>query len=426
MPPHRVAATATESLRRSCRGTSPVHLWTRFGTDVVPNGAAVPIAKAGGRFQIGLRQNRPHMAIGPRRQAIRGTSIENTAGSREPGGSTVVRCTISCLLQMTNGNAGSGQQGEAMESSTGDAVPLGERREIDGHVRAHYYGYWVKVYPVPADSLQGKRSLIEALTRRLFNHTEHGLNIPGIRLDEARAAYEAEPDPEKRRVKGGMLAGALFNRATDIITKLVEMQALGVDIQPDNQLMRECGRCLEEALTLGKMVLHRSGEEGIDELWGEPFKAFSFPVEGFFESRYIKIAQTMRDIDRICEAIDSLFGDLPTFASVVPLVRNLGDKAKTKSETLRTDPEIFDVWADFVVANERLRAFSLELPTDAILELRHEAERGRQLILQGAALVSDITRARVPMPKSTREYIERCTAYRSGCLHLDSLAQRAA
>ena len=65
-----------------------------------------------------------------------------------------------------------------------------------------------------------------------------------------------------------MLAGALFNRATDIFTKLVDLQALGVEISSDNALMRECGRCLQEALVLGKSVLHRSGDEGIDELWG--------------------------------------------------------------------------------------------------------------------------------------------------------------
>lgn len=40
----------------------------------------------------------------------------------------------------------------------------------------------------PADSLQSKKQLIQALTRRLFNHVEHGINIPGKRLDEARRA----------------------------------------------------------------------------------------------------------------------------------------------------------------------------------------------------------------------------------------------
>ena len=297
-------------------------------------------------------------------------------------------------------------------------VPLGEKREIAGRVRVHYYGYWIKDYPVPADTLQTKKLLIEALTRRLFNHTEYGLNIPGIRLDEARAAYVAETDPAKRRVKGAMLAGALFNRATAIFTKLVEIQTLGVEIRSDNQLMRECGRCLQEALALGKMVMHRSGEEGIDELWGEPFKAFSFPIGDFFESRYIKIAQTMSDIDRLCATIISQIGGLPTFAATVPLIRDLGERAKNKTETLATDPEIFDIWSEFVVSMERIQAFRLALPANAKVEWLHEAERGRQLVLRGASLISDITRARVPMPKSTKEYIEQCTLYRSACLHL--------
>jgi hypothetical protein len=313
-----------------------------------------------------------------------------------------------------------------MNTSVAEVIPLGEKREIDGCLRVHYYGYWIKAYPVPVDSLQAKKSLIEVLTRRLFNHTECGLNIPGVRLEEARAAYGAETDPAKRRVKGAMLAGALFNRATAIFTKLVEIQGLGVDIQPDNQLMRECGQCLVESLTLGKMVVHRSGEEGIDELWGEPFKAFSFPIAEFFESRYIKIAQTMRDIDRLCDAMVSLIGELPTFLEVVPLIRALGERARVKTETLGPDPEIFDVWAEFVVAGERVQAFKPDVPADAKLEWLHEVERGRQLILRGASLMSDITRARVPMPKSTHEYIEQCTAYRKACLHLGSPRVRAA
>ena len=39
-------------------------------------------------------------------------------------------------------------------------------------------GHWIKTYPVPRRlRLEAKKKLIEALTRRLFNHTEHGLNI---------------------------------------------------------------------------------------------------------------------------------------------------------------------------------------------------------------------------------------------------------
>ena len=86
----------------------------------------------------------------------------------------------------------------------------GTRRMIDGRERVFYDGYWIKTYPAPADTLEAKKRLIEALTRRLFNHTEHGLNIPGQRLDEARQSYLAEADPARQRVKGAMLAGALL------------------------------------------------------------------------------------------------------------------------------------------------------------------------------------------------------------------------
>src|SRR5438552_6371032 len=108
-----------------------------------------------------------------------------------------------------------------------DEVADGTERTIEGRLRVFYDGYWIKAYPIPSDTLLEKRRLIEVLTRRLFNHVEHGLYVPGSRLEEARRAFDAETDPARKRVKGGMLAAALFNRATDILTKLVELQALG-------------------------------------------------------------------------------------------------------------------------------------------------------------------------------------------------------
>ena len=92
---------------------------------------------------------------------------------------------------------------------TPEAPPAeGTRRVINGQERVYYDGYWVKTYPAPANSLEARKRLIEALTRRLFNHTEHGLNVPGQRLAEARQSFENETDPAKRRVKSAMLAGA--------------------------------------------------------------------------------------------------------------------------------------------------------------------------------------------------------------------------
>ena len=292
--------------------------------------------------------------------------------------------------------------------------PEGTRRMFADQERVFYDGYWIKTYPVPADSLEAKKRLIEALTRRLFNHTEHGLNIPGSRLAEARQSYQAETDPARRRVKAAMLAGTMFNRATDIFRKLVELQLDGVEISSSDALMRECGQCLLDAMELGRFVLHRSGEEGIDELWGEPFRAFSIPVEDFYESRYIKIGQTMRDIDRIGESMIANFTLIPAFSDIEPSIRDFVSAARIKTETLRTDPEIFDVWPQLVTAAERLANFTPQshtlLPVDDTTP-QHSISDGLQLIRSGRDLIFYITRARTPMPKSTREYIERCEIY---------------
>jgi hypothetical protein len=286
----------------------------------------------------------------------------------------------------------------------------GTERVINGQRRIFYDGYWIRAYDVPVDRWQAKRQLIDAMTRRLFQHTEPGINIPGARADEARAAYDAETDPAKKRVKGAMLAGALFNRATDIFTKLVELEAAGIRIQSDNALMRQCGQHLQEALELGKTVLHRSGEEGIDELWGEPFKAFAYPIEKFYESRYIKIALTMRCIDEIAEAVYNTFNSQPLFPGIEALIWNFAKAAKINCETLRDDPDIFEVWADFVVASEKLAGYGPEGgKTDAERLL---LERAQRLLGNARELVLAITRARVPMPKSSRTFIERCAAYK--------------
>jgi hypothetical protein len=309
-----------------------------------------------------------------------------------------------------------------MENET----PWGTKRLIDGQWRVYYDGYWIKAYEPPADTLGAKKHLIEALTRRLFNHVEHGLNIPGTRLSEARRAFLAENDPRKKRVKGAMLAGALFNRATDVFTKVVEIQALGIEIETDNALMRECGEHLKEALALGRMVRHRSGDEGLDELWGEPFKAFAFPTEDFYRSRYLKIAQTMAGIDRIGSELIRTFSPLPMWTGVEVPLRDLVVAGKLKCETLQTDDDIFDVWASFVAANERLSEFSPAVPSEPSAATELAVTQGRQLVRTGIELIGYITRARVPMPKSTTDFVGRCATFRAACAALSESPQRSA
>ncbi len=292
--------------------------------------------------------------------------------------------------------------------------PDGTRRIIDGVERVHHGGYWIRTYAVPPNRLVAKKQLLEALTRRLFKHTEHGLNIPGHRLAEARLALEKESDPARRRVKGAMLAGALFNRAADIFRHLVDMQTDGVEIATDNELMRECGQILLEAMALGQTVLHRSGEEGIDELWGEPFRAFSIPLEDFYESRYVKISLAMRDVDRIGSAIIANLGRVSHFRGIEASVQEFTRRARAKTETLWADPDIFDVWTNLVTAGERLVQHRHVGPKHAAAEsfgAPHSLEDGLQLLRSGRDLAVYIVRARTSMPKSTREFVERCESY---------------
>ncbi|NDU86545.1 MAG: hypothetical protein G3H99_08020 [Ferrovum sp.] len=294
-------------------------------------------------------------------------------------------------------------------------IPLlpGTRKIIDGVERVFYDGYWIRYYHPPADTLKAKRQLITALTRRLFNHVEHGINIPGWRLAHARQAYDNATDPARKRVNGAMLAGALFNRASDIISKLVEIQEMGVEILPDNALLRECGRCLQEALTLGRLVLHRSGEEGIDELWGEPLHAFSIPVDDFYESRYLKIASTLREVDHIGQSLTLCLREDPDFQDAIPLISRVIDSAHKKLETLQTDDLIFLVWPEFVVAGEQLTNFRPPIALSHDLERVRHQEHGLLLISQGWAILNDVSRARTPMPKTTQSYIERLEAFRA-------------
>jgi hypothetical protein len=284
---------------------------------------------------------------------------------------------------------------------------------IDGEEKVFHDGYWIKRYEPPKDSLAHKKMLIQSLTRRLFNHMEHGINIPGRMLEKVRAAYEAETEPKRKRVKGAMLAGALFNRAADIFNQLVELEGCGVKIEQGNDLMHSCGLCLQEALEYGKMVKHRNGDEGIDELWGEPFKAFIMSIEDFYQSRYVKIAITMRNIDQVADYMSNCLGGDERFKGIDTLIQRYADVAKRKCEILRTDDVLLDVWAEFVVAGEDIVNFQStskkQSPDDILLD---ELDT-RYLLDQGVKLIAHITRARTAMPKSTEKYLHLCRLFKS-------------
>ena len=283
----------------------------------------------------------------------------------------------------------------------------GTRRELDGKSRIFYEGYWVRCYKPPSESLEEKKKLIMRLTRRAFHHTEQGINTPGSCLAMARAAYDAEADPARKRVNAAMLAGALFNRATDIFTSIVDLERRGIAIGPDNELMKQCGDCFQQALDLGEQVKHFSGEEGVDELWGEPMKAFLMPIGEFYNTRYIKIAWAMRDIERISEAmieIAEVFG----FKGFVPAITAYDAICLQVCDTAKYDPDNFQIWPCYVATREALMELCARRSSESDLTMRMLDDDAYRLERAGMDLIGYLAGTRVPMAKSLQNFLDKC------------------
>jgi hypothetical protein len=296
--------------------------------------------------------------------------------------------------------------------------PNGTLRRDGNEERIFFDGYWIRYYAPPDNTPAAKRALLISLARRVFHHTEHGINTPGEKLALARHAFEAETDPVRKRVNGAMLAGALFNRAIDILNVVSQLANDGVLIRPENPIMAECEQCLRDAAEFGKMVKHFSGEEGIDELWGQPLQAFTMPMTEYYESRYAKVAKSMLNVDTIAGSMRAIFAPLPEFAGVERLIDALADAAKAETETFRTDPLIFNVWPRFIQAAEAIDSFAPPLPSGLDPAARLRLRNALWLLKRGRDILTYVAGARVPMPKTTREYLDTCAAFARGDVDL--------
>ncbi len=297
------------------------------------------------------------------------------------------------------------QHNTAQFGMTSPTPADGDIRTENGTRRIFIDGYWIRHYEPPDETPSNHRKLIISLTRRAFHHTEAGINTPGHNLDIAREAHEKETDPDRKRVNAAMLAGALFNRATDIFTSVVDLDRRGVTLSREDGLMRECSACFLEAMELGKQVRHYSGEEGIDELWGEPCKAYTMSIAAFYTQRYLKIAQTMRSIDRVTTAMHTAFTDNAQFRELTPVLEAFSKAAQAHTETSKGDLAFFSIWPRFVAASEQLER--VEPPhTDASWpEVKPHYHFCLKLIRDGRNLISYMAGARVPMPVSSRNYL---------------------
>jgi hypothetical protein len=293
----------------------------------------------------------------------------------------------------------------------GETARNGTRRLIDGKERVFYDGYWMKTYDVP-HTIAYKKWLIDQLTRRVFRNTEPGINTPGKRLEEVKAAYNSTSEPSRKRVLAAMLAGAYLNRGSDILTKVVELEEIGITVESSNELLRECGRCFMNALEFGKNIHPLHGTEELDELWGEPFKAFTMPIPQFLETRYIKLAKALSDIDLIANTMIDLVQRIEYFPGVAEQLKELRESAKEAAQTQRSDIEIIEIWPRFVGVADRLHDYRPVVPPRTSRRVQSMAWRGKQIIKIGADLIGDISSLRISKPKTTQSFLQRCEHYR--------------
>ena len=290
-------------------------------------------------------------------------------------------------------------------------VENGTTQEIDGKPCVYYDGYWIRSYHLHEDSFADKKQMIDQLTRRVFHHVEQGINTPSNRLDEIRAIYEEETDPARKRVKGAMLAGSLLNRGRHILTVIVELEEAGVRIESNNPLLHQCGDCFMEALELGKNIKLGDGGEGIDELWGEPFRVFSMPLEEFFKTRYVKIAQTMSEIDLVAESVRKVVETYSLFEGLKEKLFELCETTKLACETIRTDPIIFHVWPRYIAAKEAYEEHMTQLLIDNNNEDYAQHLDAHYLIQEGGTILVKLATLRVPIPNSVKEFSQRCNDF---------------
>ena len=75
----------------------------------------------------------------------------------------------------------------------------------------------------------------------------------------------------------------------------------------------------------------------------------------------------------------------------------------------KTDPAIFNVWPEFVATGDDL--FHFEPMIDGSGQISAQAQRGLELIREGKKIIEWVAFARVPMPKTARNFLDRCDAY---------------
>lgn len=116
----------------------------------------------------------------------------------------------------------------------------------------------------------------------------------------------------------------------------------------------------------------------------------------------------MNDIDRVTNQIEATFSGDEYFDSAIPYILSYSRAAKQQIELIKQDKALFTVWPDFVSSREKVELFHNTLPITTDREKQRHIDQGVKLITAGTQLITYLSGARVPMPKSTSEFLEQC------------------
>jgi len=89
---------------------------------------------------------------------------------------------------------------------------------------------------------------------------------------------------------------------------------------------------------------------------------------------------------------------------------------RIECEMMKSDPDFFLNWPEFVTLKEQIREFEPVPPTGLSALAGAQLQRGCRLLYDGADLISYMAGVRVPMPKSTREYLRALDDFEVECL----------
>ena len=114
----------------------------------------------------------------------------------------------------------------------------------------------------------------------------------------------------------------------------------------------------------------------------------------------------MKAIDNVADHMVSTFKAIPGFDKAKDGILDYAQAARQESEIMKSDPDFFYSWPEFVTLAARIKQYEPSTDSDKT-NLEEVHGWGKRLLSEGTDLISYMAGVRVPMPKSTRQYLDK-------------------